>query len=435
MSFGNVEEFNCDVINHSSCIDGDSMIPKCLEEEVTNSLVRSVVSSEEDAFKFYNDYAFRLGFSVYKGNQKFKAACKTKHFMGLQRRVTKNNAGYLQELKDSGVSIAAGLRVLKKTTNTVSEFEFHWKSLMDKFGCHNDSCLSRLYNLREKWCPIFSKDFFSGVVLSFQRNEITNHAISKRLSKRTTLCDFYCIFDEVVSEWRSNTNMEGFCCTEEYVQMMITKSKLLKHANEVYTIRAYRLSREQFMKFLEYCQGLVVYNESEHVYKVISDKYILKRWTKDIDLSLGNSSVGNVGKVSKKDCCELNINARECAEEGFRMMKDKLASEIGPYYINNSKNEVGSSNIKDPVGKRTKRERNIRKKNIVEMKCNQARGKRKSALTHALKIKITVQLSMNNEVLERDLNFTSSECEISLGTSNNGNVEPLNGLQQFINFI
>ncbi|KAI5680899.1 hypothetical protein M9H77_02126 [Catharanthus roseus] len=117
--FANVEVFNCDVINHSECIGDDFMLMECLEEEVTivvetlieDSLVGSVVSSEE-AFKLYNDHAFKLGFSVRKGNQKFK---------------------------------------------------------------------TRL---------------------------------------------------PIVSEWRSNANMEDFRYKEGFVKMMVTKSKLLKHANE-----------------------------------------------------------------------------------------------------------------------------------------------------------------------------------------------------------
>ncbi|KAI5661684.1 hypothetical protein M9H77_21007 [Catharanthus roseus] len=123
-----LEEFNCNVINHSESIGVDFMLLEYLEEEVTcnnvkclvlnavvieisieDSLVGSVILSEEDAFKLYNDHAFGLGFSVHKRNQKFK-----RHYMHSQRRVAKNNVGYLQEFKDNGVSVAAALRVLKK---------------------------------------------------------------------------------------------------------------------------------------------------------------------------------------------------------------------------------------------------------------------------------------------------------------------------------
>ncbi|KAI5681872.1 hypothetical protein M9H77_03100 [Catharanthus roseus] len=149
--------------------------------------------------------------------------------------------------------------------------------------------------------------------------------------------------------------------------------------------------------------GLVVCNEGEHVHEAIPDKHILKRWTKDIDLSLGSRSIGDVWKVSEKDIAgysasrremlrkfldlisasELNINARECIEEGFRMMKDKIASEGGPYHVDNLDNEVGSSNIKDPVGRCAQGECNKRKKSIVEIKCNQASSKRKRYVMHA----------------------------------------------------
>ncbi|KAI5676569.1 hypothetical protein M9H77_07519 [Catharanthus roseus] len=194
--------------------------------------------------------------------------------------------------------------------------------------------------------------------------------------------------------------------------------------------------------------ALIACVSSTFCVQAIPNKYILKRWTKDIDLSLDSSNFGDVGKVSNNDIAgysawrremlrkfshlisvsKLNINARECIEEGFRMLKDKIASKVGHYYVDDSDNEVRSSKIKDSIGRRAKGERNIRKKSIVEIKCNQVRGKRKSALTHASRIKIAVQLSMNNEVLGRDLNFTSSECDISLGTSSYSNVEPLNSL-------
>ncbi|KAI5661586.1 hypothetical protein M9H77_20909 [Catharanthus roseus] len=84
----------------------------------------------------------------------------------------------------------------------------------------------------------------------------------------------------------------------------------------------------------------------------------------DIDTVLNLSFIGRE-KVNKKDIAgssvrrreilrkfldlistsELNVNARECVE-GFRTMKGKIIAEVGPYYIDNSENEDGFSNIK-----------------------------------------------------------------------------------------
>ncbi|KAI5674097.1 hypothetical protein M9H77_14461 [Catharanthus roseus] len=122
---------------------------------------------------------------------------------------------------------------------------------------------------------------------------------------------------------------------------------------------------------------------------------------------------------------ELNVNAQECVGEGFRVMKDKIIIEVGPYYVDNLEIEGGSSNVKDPVGRQE----------IVEIKYNQEKGKRKGALTHASKIKTTVQLSMNNEVLGRIINVPGSEFELNLGISNCSDVKPSSNSQTFINFM
>ncbi|KAI5657297.1 hypothetical protein M9H77_26090 [Catharanthus roseus] len=51
---------------------------------------------------------------------------------------------------------------------------------------------------------------------------------------------------------------------------------------------------------------------------------------------------------------ELNMNAWECVEEGFKIMKDKIIAEVRPYYVDDSGNKVRSSDIKDSVGRRSK---------------------------------------------------------------------------------
>ncbi|KAI5662691.1 hypothetical protein M9H77_22014 [Catharanthus roseus] len=98
------------------------------------------------------------------------------------------------------------------------------------------------------------------------------------------------------------------------------------------------------------------------------------------------------------------MNARECIEEGFKKMKDKIIVEVEPYYMDNSENEGRSPGIKVPVHKRAKGVRNVRKKSIADIKCNRARGTRKSTLVHASRIDIVVQLSITNEDLGKDLN-------------------------------
>ena len=69
-----------------------------------------------------------------------------------------------------------------------------------EYECHKNSWMQKLFDVREKWCPAFNKDFFSGGILSSQRSETTNCSVSRRLFKTAGLCDFYNSFIDVVSE-------------------------------------------------------------------------------------------------------------------------------------------------------------------------------------------------------------------------------------------
>ncbi|KAI5672773.1 hypothetical protein M9H77_13137 [Catharanthus roseus] len=230
---------NCDVFNASPCVDSDMILLESLEEvvlviEISNedSLVGSIVSSEEDAFRWV--LVFR-------------------HFMRSQRPVTKNNVVYLQELKDSGVSIIVQIRVLKKQVGGSPFVGFTSRDAYNSLQSNNldggdVNSLIQIFRWTKENEEDFSfnfevdiRTFFSGSVLSSQRSEATNYAIFRRLSKITTLCDFYRIFNKVVSEWRSNTNMEDFRCNQGHIEMKVPESKLLQYANRVYTIRAYKM--------------------------------------------------------------------------------------------------------------------------------------------------------------------------------------------------
>lgn len=118
---------------------------------------------------------------------------------------------------------------------------------MEKYDCSNNRWLCNLYTLCEKWCPAFSKQFFSGGVLSSQRSETTNRCLKRRLRATADLCDFYNIFCDVVSEWRSKENGEDNRCSKGNVEMAFPSINILKHAMSVYTVEAFLMFEKEFI--------------------------------------------------------------------------------------------------------------------------------------------------------------------------------------------
>ncbi|XP_021718622.1 protein FAR1-RELATED SEQUENCE 5-like [Chenopodium quinoa] len=73
--------------------------------------------------------------------------------------------------------------------DTIQEFEHYWSSMLNKYKCADNKWLQNLYNIREMWCPAYSKDYFSDGVMSSLRSETTNKSVSRRLHATHGLCD------------------------------------------------------------------------------------------------------------------------------------------------------------------------------------------------------------------------------------------------------
>ncbi|VFQ93994.1 unnamed protein product [Cuscuta campestris] len=163
--------------------------------------------------------------------------------------ISENSKKHIRDLRNQDGFLDLFDHVLK-LCHTIPEFDYYWNRLVTEYSCMNNDWLKKLYNIREKWCPAFSKDFFSAGILSSQRSESTNHALSRKVSATATLCDFYHFFCETVSEWRSHERSDNERCWEGFPEIAIPYVSLLYRASRVYTIDAYMLFEKEFIKSL-----------------------------------------------------------------------------------------------------------------------------------------------------------------------------------------
>ncbi|XP_019177881.1 PREDICTED: protein FAR1-RELATED SEQUENCE 5-like [Ipomoea nil] len=218
---------------------------------------------------------------------------------------------------------AAMAAAIVQYTDIEAEFEFYWTRMVTTYKCHNKHLIEKLYGCREKWCPAFNKDYFSGGILSSQRSESTNHSISRRLSKTSGLCDFYNSFVGVISEWRSRENGEDVQCSQGVPTMVMDNVKILLHAREIYTIEIYYLFEEQFLKGGSCYQECVMLEDGVYKYHV---------WRPDVDIIrhevIFNSRQIDIG-CSCKLFTELEILCCHC----LRILNVHCVSEVPEKYI------------------------------------------------------------------------------------------------------
>ncbi|XP_057248352.1 protein FAR1-RELATED SEQUENCE 5-like [Beta vulgaris subsp. vulgaris] len=140
--------------------------------------------------------------------------------------------------------------------------------MITKYKCAACPWLIRLYKLRKMWCPVYSKDYFSGGVLSSQRSETTNHSLNQRLHSMQGLCNFYKVFIDVVEEWRDRENCEDYNALNGNKHLAFVDVKLLNEAKKIYTVAVYLTFEENFIRGASFCQKLVKYDPPFFEYHV-----------------------------------------------------------------------------------------------------------------------------------------------------------------------
>lgn len=218
-------------------------------------------------------------------------------------------------------------------SETVEVFEARWKSLLDNYDLKETSWLHFLYNIREKWVPVYLNDIFTAEISVTQRPESLKKFFEKYFNTKTTLPVFASLLDHALAGWNDRENLEDLA-TQFTRPILKTPSNMLKQVSDIYTRTVFDIFQDEFVESLGYyvdkvedgviCKYnvakdedvettcTVMYNSSDkrtscscckfetsgilcrHILRVfltvdmrsIPEYYILKRWTKDAKTAL-----------------------------------------------------------------------------------------------------------------------------------------------------
>ncbi|XP_021731351.1 protein FAR1-RELATED SEQUENCE 9-like [Chenopodium quinoa] len=203
--------------------------------------------------------------------------------------------------------------IVLKYTDTMAEFEHYWSSMTQKYNCKENKWLSNLYNIREMWCPAYSKDYFSGGILSSQRSETTNKSVSHRLHVTHGLCDFYNSFLEVVDEWRRKESSKDYDSMTGNRHLVWADVGLLEHARKVYTIQVYLQFEDNFVNGVPCTAKVIAMQPPLYEYHVGHPKKDLIMHTVTFDESTVTvectcKHFGEVGLLCKHSLRVLHLN-------------------------------------------------------------------------------------------------------------------------------
>ncbi|XP_019261901.1 PREDICTED: protein FAR1-RELATED SEQUENCE 5-like [Nicotiana attenuata] len=128
-----------------------------------------------------------------------------------------------------------------------SEFELVWQKMIEEWDCGSNSWLQRLYDLREKWCPAFSRSIFFADIKSTQRSESTNRVFTEMACKTMSLTEFVNHYEQRAAEMRDIEATEDYKCRGT-PKLAIDDCRLLKHAATLYTRTIFTRFQHEFLQ-------------------------------------------------------------------------------------------------------------------------------------------------------------------------------------------
>ncbi|XP_061365172.1 protein FAR1-RELATED SEQUENCE 5-like [Gastrolobium bilobum] len=115
------------------------------------------------------------------------------------------------------------------------EFEEVWTRLLTKVDISKCSWLKIFYELRQDWCPGFSKNYFSAGILSTQRSESMNNIFRTVTCKTMSLTQFVLRYEKVLERRRWSELQKDFECNQ-YAPPQVNKlAGMAEQAARVYT--------------------------------------------------------------------------------------------------------------------------------------------------------------------------------------------------------
>ena len=127
----------------------------------------------------------------------------------------------------------------------VDEFEMAWEDMIQRFGLRDHEWLQIVYEDRERWAPVYSKDIFFAGLSYFQKDESISSFFHSYVHEKNSLKDFFDIYDLFLEKKRQKEALDDLestdlgplvktrCYYELQLSQLYTKELFRKFQDEV----------------------------------------------------------------------------------------------------------------------------------------------------------------------------------------------------------
>lgn len=258
------------------------------------------------------------------------------------------------------------------------EFFQSWESILDKYGLRGNAWLVDLFKEKEKWAMVYGRRMFCGDLKSTWLSDGFNSCLRKYLKSDLDILQFFNHFERMVVDLRDKELQSNI--VSQRAPILETCAVVLKHAWDIYSPEVFEVFQKEFedscdlvidqcnengplseyklSSFGKLCQHTVAFNSSDETVecscmkfeyagilcshalkvldvrsiKVVPEKYILKRWTKDARVE----DIENFDECITKEDPKLLMLSRykDLTQKAIRLSTWAADSEEGYLFLN-----------------------------------------------------------------------------------------------------
>ncbi|XP_019189131.1 PREDICTED: protein FAR1-RELATED SEQUENCE 7-like [Ipomoea nil] len=211
--------------------------------------------------------------------------------------------------------------VMWNEKSTRTEFEIGWKTVIGKYGVHENRWLTRMYEERASWEPAFFDDVFMGGLLrNTSRSEAENRIFQGNMNKHLCLVEFFSRFERAVRKQRKNHLELSASCTR-HTPVFETLLRIKRLAAAVYTLTIFYEVQNEISAGCFKCR-VRAFTEAEGLKTYVVEDENEQRYTFIVQ------------DGSNIECtCRMYARIRLLCSHVFVVLKDEHIDDIPPQHI------------------------------------------------------------------------------------------------------
>ncbi|VFQ90714.1 unnamed protein product [Cuscuta campestris] len=224
--------------------------------------------------------------------------------------IKKEMPNKLSGLYRKGSTFKLEIKKCLKDSRSPKEFDTEWCRIICAYELEDNSWISSLYDVRNKWVPVYCRNTFFAGMTTTQRSESINAFFDKFIDSGTTLCEFIKQFQEGLNSHLEECRKEDFHAHHKECTLEL-RSPLERHASDVYTRKVFSIFRQELSQINEYKKVKVHVDGPKVTYRITRHMDQLDD-AKDINVGYEEVVFDKHAKTAKCSCQEFEFRGILC---------------------------------------------------------------------------------------------------------------------------